>query len=412
MRHEHWDAIVIGGGAAGFFAAVTLAESIAGCRVLILEKGREVLQKVRISGGGRCNVTHACFDPAVLIDHYPRGSRELLGPFHRFGPSETVEWFEHRGVRLKTEADGRMFPSTDDSATIVECLTEAARKNGVTVRTSAGVRAIIHAPDSTVPWVVDIGDRQLTCRILLVATGSSPAVWDMLSGLGLRVVPPVPSLFTFNIKDKPLNGLAGVSVPLARVKVIGEANLVAEGPLLITHWGLSGPAILRLSAWGARVLNDRDYTVDIQVQWCNGSEEDFHDACQQQKQEAPRRRVANKALGGLPLRLWQYLVARAGISEVRTWAELRHNEQNALRECCFRCVLSVRGKSTFKEEFVTAGGVELKEVNFTTFGVRRLPGLFLAGEVLNIDAITGGFNFQAAWTGGYISGCSMASLLR
>jgi predicted Rossmann fold flavoprotein len=412
MRREYWDAIIIGGGAAGFFGAVTLAEALPGSRICILEKGREVLQKVRISGGGRCNVTHACFDPRELIAHYPRGSRELLGPFHQFGPTDTVHWFERRGVPLKTEADGRMFPHTDDASSIVDCLVGAARKGGVVIRLGSGVRAIRHREATRHPWMMDTGAEEMCCRAVLVTTGSSPAAWRMLDQLGLQLRPSVPSLFTLHVREPLLQGLAGVSVPHVSLGVQGQRRLQTEGPMLITHWGLSGPAVLRLSAWGARALHQLDYKFTLVINWLNLSEDAFAMMCQKQKQKAARRRVANTPMGGLPQRLWGQLMVHTGIPQERIWAELRREEQQRLLRTCLRCTLSVNGKSTFKEEFVTAGGVDLKEVNFSTFQARRFPGLFLAGEVLDIDAITGGFNFQAAWTGAYLAGNSMAAQLR
>ncbi len=411
---------IIGGGAAGFFAAIAAAEEDPAARVVLFERGKSVLEKVRISGGGRCNVTHACFDARELVRFYPRGSRELLAPFLRFGPSETIAWFERRGVRLKTEADGRMFPVTDDSATIVQCLTEAARRAGVTVLTGArvdgmegvGERWRLKGTQSGIP--VDF-DR------ILISSGSSTAVWDMLAGLGHSIVPPVPSLFTFNTKDTRLRDLAGVSVAEAMVSVeidspgkarrVALNKLTAAGPLLVTHWGLSGPAILRLSAWGARELHACGYNFDLKINFLGDTDQaELTATLLRFKTELAKKQVAANPQFGLSLRLWQSLVTAAGIPETLRWADVGKGNIQALAVQLGAAIFPIRGKSTFKEEFVTAGGVDLKEINFKTFESKLLPGIFLAGEVLDIDAITGGFNFQAAWTGGWIAGQAMAKL--
>lgn len=397
---------IIGGGAAGFFAAITSATSPE-AEVVILERGKSVLQKVRVSGGGRCNVTHACFEARELIQHYPRGSRELLGPFLRFGPQDTVDWFARRGVRLKTEADGRMFPVTDDSQTIVSCLLDAAKNAGVQVRT--GVRVEKLEPRSG-GWVVHLaGKETLLADRVLVASGSNPAVWEMLAGLGLQIVAPVPSLFTFNIKDQRLHELAGISVPQATLAMPGS-KLTSPGPLLITHWGLSGPAVLRLSAWGAHELHRQNYHFPLTVNWLG--EKTTGEVLAELldlKQELARKQIGTYAQFDLPLRLWSRLLAAAEISEGLRWADAGKKQLQKLAAELTAGQFTVHGKSTFKEEFVTAGGVALQEMNFKTFESKRFPGLFFAGEVLDIDAITGGFNFQAAWTGGWIAGSHMAT---
>lgn len=398
--------IVIGGGAAGFFGAIAAAAANPAARVLILERGNAVLQKVKVSGGGRCNATHACFDARALVQYYPRGSRELLGPFMRFGPAETVAWFAERGVRLKTEADGRMFPVTDDSQTIVDCLQNAARRAGVQVRTGARVEGLEQTKSG---WLLRL-PRQETLHAdqVLVASGSSEAVWDLLRNLGHTIVPPVPSLFTFNVKDPRLKELAGVSVPDAAVLVNGAAKLSARGPLLITHWGLSGPAILRLSAWGARDLHALEYKFLLSVNWLGDMPAtEIMQMFNRIKQENGRKQIAANALFGLPQRLWERLVAAAGIAPELRWADAGKAGLQSLGTEISGGVYRVQGKSTFKEEFVTAGGVDLREVNFKTFESKLFPGLYFAGEVLDIDAITGGFNFQAAWTGGWIAGQAM-----
>lgn len=395
--------VVIGGGAAGFFAAIVAAE--AGARVTILERGNAVLQKVRISGGGRCNVTHACFDARALVQHYPRGSRELLGPFSRFGPQDTVEWFAQRGVRLKTEDDGRMFPVSDDSQTIVECLWDAAKQAGVQVRTGVRVERIEQTASG---WLVHTGRHapEPADRVL-VAGGSSEGLWAMLADLGHTIVPPVPSLFTFNCKDTRLRDLAGVSVREAGVEISGT-KLAANGPVLVTHWGLSGPAILRLSAWGARILHDMGYQFTLSVNWLgNKSSDEIGADLNRLKMENARKQIGAHAHFGLPVRLWERLVESSDIPPDLRWGDASRQVLVRLAEALGRSGFAIRGKSTFKEEFVTAGGVSLREVHFKTFESRLFPGLYFAGEILDIDAITGGFNFQAAWTGGWIAGHAM-----
>jgi predicted Rossmann fold flavoprotein len=392
---------IIGGGAAGFFAAITCAEANPECRVTIYERGKSVLEKVRVSGGGRCNATHHCFDPRELIKNYPRGSRELLGPFMQFGPEQTVTWFEQRGVRLKTEADGRMFPTTDDSQTIVDCLSRAAQQAGVRVLTSTRVDKIAREPDDRWQIGSEIFDK------IMLATGSSTAAWEWLQELGHTIVPPVPSLFTFNTKDTRLRELAGVSVPMASLQIPGT-KLSAEGPLLVTHWGLSGPAVLRISAWGARNLYEMGYKFSLAVNFLGEKNpQSAAEFLNQIKLENGKKLVAANTQMNLPTRLWQRLVEAAGIAPERRWADLGKLELQALAAQISAAEFQITGKSTFKEEFVTAGGVALKEVNFKTFESKICPGLFLAGEVLDIDAITGGFNFQAAWTGGWLAGREM-----
>ncbi|MEY3367424.1 MAG: hypothetical protein RI973_579 [Bacteroidota bacterium] len=404
------DALIIGGGAAGFFAAITLSVCKPGSKIAILERGREVLQKVRISGGGRCNVTHACFEPAALVKNYPRGGQELRGPFHHFGPSDTVGWFQSRGVKLKTEEDGRMFPVTDNSETIAQCLLAAAAAGGVRILT--GVNALeLQAPSSPGGhWRISTqGGTAFHSRVVMVATGSSPRVWEMLAHLGHRIVSPVPSLFTFNIKDSRIAGLAGISVPAASVQVKGE-KLSASGPLLVTHWGLSGPGILKLSAWGARLLHDLQYRFDIRINWLGQQPEaEVLSSLNELRQSLARKQVqASVPFATIPRRLWERLTAHAGISEGQRWADVGREPMRRLAQELAAGIYSVNGKSTFKEEFVTAGGVALEEVDFRRFESKLFPGLFLAGEVLDIDAVTGGFNFQAAWTGGYLAGKAMA----
>lgn len=399
--------VVIGGGAAGFFAAITAAEAARGAHVVVLESGPSVLAKVRISGGGRCNVTHDQPDPAQLVRHYPRGARALRGPFTRFGPRETVAWFAERGVELKTEADGRMFPVTDDSQTIIDCLVSAAKDAGVEVRTRAPVTAVGTTRGG---FTVELRDSsELAADRVLLATGGAPAGYRMAAELGHSVAPPVPSLFTFKADDERLRGLQGVSVPLARVQLAG-AKLPHEGPLLITHWGLSGPAVLRASAWDARLLHAAGYRVGLTVNWRPDlTREDVRSALTDVKATAARRTVQSAGPFDLPQRLWRALAAAAGADESTRWADASKALLAALAQEVHAGRYRVTGKGVFMEEFVTCGGVGLGEVDFATMQSRVVPGLYLAGEVLDIDGVTGGFNFQAAWTTGWLAGRGMAS---
>ena len=403
--------LVIGGGAAGFFAAIRAAECRPSEKVVILEKSRDVLQKVKVSGGGRCNVTHACFDPRELVKHYPRGSKALLGPFNRFQPGDTVAWFEQRGVRLKAEEDGRMFPVTDSSQTIINCLMESASKAGVQVLTGENVLQITPPKSPGGTWqVASQSGTVFQTKKIMVATGSSPRIWELLRELGHTIVPPVPSLFTFNIKDARLTGLMGLSVPSAAVRVLGE-KLAATGPLLITHWGMSGPGILRLSAWGARILAEKNYKFDIEVSWLNYTPDEMAEELTEAKLASPKKMVAaQNPFPTLPRRLWESLVAAAGIATDLRWADLSKEKLRKLATELGAGRYHVSGKSTFKEEFVTAGGIDLDEVNFKNFESKIHPGLHFAGEVLDIDAITGGFNFQAAWTGGWLVGSAVGEI--
>lgn len=398
--------VVVGGGAAGFFAAIACAESNPAVQVTILERAGEVLGKVKISGGGRCNVCHAEYIPAELAKSYPRGSKALLGPFHRFASGDTVGWFSERGVELKTENDGRMFPVTDSSQTIIDCLRGAASDAGVKVIGKVNIGTVNR--NESHKWQLDgsDGQRYEADRILL-APGSSPRIWKQLGELGHTIVPAVPSLFTLNIKDDRLEGLPGIAV---EGEISAEGTKLQEsGPILITHWGLSGPAVLRLSAWGARVLADRDHRFVAKVNWVAGFRpEEMETELRKIREEVPRQQVSTHTRFGLPGRLWKRLVSSSGIGESQKWAETgnAHLRELAGQLCAAR--FQVNGKSTFKEEFVTAGGVKLAEVDFKTMQSKLFPGLYFAGEVLDIDAITGGFNFQAAWTTGWIAGHAMA----
>lgn len=396
---------VIGGGAAGFFGSIIAAEQAPGCRVVLLEKSNKLLTKVRISGGGRCNVTHNCFDPKLLVRNYPRGGKALLGPFHRFQPQDTIEWFKSRGVELKTEADGRMFPVTDSSETIIDCLREAARQAGIEIRTCAGVDTI--APTENGFHLTLTNDEQLRCDRLLLASGSNSKIWELLKSLGHTVIPPVPSLFTFNTPSSPLLELAGVSVPAAKVK-IKETVLEQIGPLLLTHWGFSGPAVLKLSAWGARILHERHYKTGIEIDWLpEFTQNELREHLQEFKTRTPARLISNEGPPSLPRNLWKKLVEIAGISSTLRWSHLSGSLLQKLILQLSASHYDLDGKTTYKEEFVTCGGVSLDETDFKTMQSKRIPNLYFAGEILDIDGITGGFNFQNAWTTAYIAGKSL-----
>lgn len=424
MSDRPLQVIVIGGGAAGFFAAITCAKTHPHTRVTILEAGQQPLAKVRISGGGRCNVTHACFDPSILVQNYPRGSKALRGAFTRFQPRDTVEWFARQGVELKTEEDGRMFPTTDDSATIVNCLMQAAEDAGVAIRT--GVAAIsvkqfatdsvtnltgetpIFSPAPAFEIELKSGEK-LSCDRLLLATGSSLAGFHWAKDLGHAVEPAVPSLFTFNIKDPRLQDLAGISVAKVRVQ-LPAAKLEQTGPLLITHWGISGPAVLKLSAWGARFLHDCHYQTPLLINWLPQYKQDV---LRQQllavKSQLPQRTIAPNCPLPIPRRLWEHLIVAAGIDGEKRWAELSNKTLNQLIQELTQGQYQITGKGVFKEEFVTCGGVSLKEVDFKTMASRHCPGLYFAGEIIDIDGVTGGFNFQSAWTTGWLAGQAMGA---
>lgn len=402
------DILIIGGGAAGFFAAIRCAELYPDKQVAILERGKEVLGKVKISGGGRCNVTHACFAPKDLAKNYPRGSRELLGPFTRFACGDTMDWFEGRGVPLKIEEDGRVFPVSNASQSIIDCLLDAARQAGVRIRLQHRTDALLPPAEPGALWQVHTSEGLLSADRVLIATGSNPRIWEQLALLGHTIVPPVPSLFTFNIKDPVIGDLPGLSVPRAIVSISGM-DLSAEGPLLITHWGLSGPAILRLSAWGARELARQQYRFIVRVNWAGLSEGEIQEEWEWLRQQYGKRQVFAHPQFDIPARLWRALcVAALGERQQDCkWGELNKGMRDKLTLRIMASEFSADGKSTFKEEFVTAGGVDLREINFKTFESKLHPGLFFAGEVLDIDAITGGFNFQAAWTSGWIAGEAM-----
>jgi len=403
--------VVVGGGAAGFFSAIACAAAAPRDEVILLESGRQFLTKVRISGGGRCNVTHSCFEPRALSERYPRGGRALIAPFHRFQPRDTIEWFAARGVPLKTEADGRMFPVTNSSETIVDCLLQEAEKAGVHLRTNCGVAKAV--PREGGGFALTLSDgSDLACDRLCIAAGGcrTTAMGRWIEALGHTIEPPVPSLFTFHIETAWLRELPGLSVDRAEVSVPGS-KLRECGPLLVTHWGLSGPAILRLSAWGARALHEIDYHFSLRVNWLpDRNVESVMSEFQARRASQPGKTVLNSPLDSLPSRLWEALARESGVLPDTRWTTLPRSCALALAERLVRTELPVTGKSLNKDEFVTCGGVRLREVDFKTMESRVQPGLYFTGEVLDIDGITGGFNFQAAWTTGWIAGNSMAEV--
>lgn len=398
--------LVVGGGAAGFFGAIACAQSQPNKKVILLEKHRQLLSKVRISGGGRCNVTHACFDPAVLIHNYPRGHQALRGPFSRFQPRDTIRWFEERGVKLKTEEDGRMFPITDNSETIIDCLMQSARKAGVEIRVECGVESIFYLNQG---FAVNLSKGDiLECERLLIASGSQSKMLEILGTLGHHIVPPVPSLFTFNVPTSPLLELAGISVPKVEAQ-IEETDLKQIGPILITHWGFSGPAVLKLSAWGARILHQMNYKAKLRVNWLPDlSGEEFQTYLNDFKNKNPSKLIASDCPWQLPKNLWKKFLQLAGIPIDMRWSYFSKAQLRSIQRIVQNGSFTIEGKTTFKEEFVTCGGIDLDEVNFKTMESKKCPGLYFAGEVLDIDGITGGFNFQNAWTTGWIAGQAMA----
>ena len=401
------DVIVIGGGAAGFFAAINIAEKHSNLKVLVLERGKDVLGKVKVSGGGRCNVTHAEFIPQELVKYYPRGEKELLGPFHQFMTGDTMAWFEDHGVELKIEDDGRMFPMSNSSQTIIDCFLNTAKAHQVEVLTNSGVKSITKDGDY---WTVETNHESFTSKYVVVATGSSPKMWNLLQDLGHTISQPVPSLFTFNIKDKRLKDIPGVVALDVAVTVL-DTDLYSEGPLLVTHWGLSAPAILKLSAFGAIELANRNYKFNIEVNFVKQSFNTVLDNLKQVKLDAARKSVYKSAQFDLPKRLWQQLVLASDLTEESRWGDINKSQLEQLAAQLTQAVFKVDGKSTFKDEFVTAGGVDLKEINFKTFESKLHSNLYLAGEVINVDAVTGGFNFQNAWTGAFIVAKSITQQL-
>lgn len=394
-----YDVIIVGGGAAGFFAAINIAEQNPELKVAILERGKEGLQKVKISGGGRCNVTHAEFIPSELVLNYPRGEKELLGPFHQFMTGDTIQWFEDRGVELKIEDDGRMFPITDSSKTIIDCFLKEAQKHKVDILYNHVLKSLSNV-DNT--WSLETSQGDFIAKKVMIATGSNPKIWKLLEHLGHTISQPIPSLFTFDIKDERIKDIPGVVALDVAVSVV-NSNLWSEGPLLITHVGMSAPSILKLSAFGAIELAKRDYDFEIEVNFIKQSFDDCIEQLKNLKQDLAKKTVLKSAQFDLPKRLWQKLVLASQMTNETRWADLNKSQIERLASQLTKAIFHVTGKSTFKEEFVTAGGINLKEVNFKTFESRLHENLYFAGEILNIDAVTGGFNFQNAWSGAYIA---------
>jgi predicted Rossmann fold flavoprotein len=401
--------IVIGGGAAGFFCAVNAARINPKLQVELLEKTNKLLSKVRISGGGRCNVTHALFDITEMSKRYPRGQNFVKKTFHQFFTTDTIKWFNERGVTLKTEKDGRMFPSNDSSETIINTLMNEANSNGVEIKLNAEVKSLQYNEGS---FHLEIGnDRKVTADYVCIACGGYPklSMFQWLQNVGHSISEPVPSLFTFNIPGHPITQLMGLSVEKAKVKIEGS-KLTEEGPVLITHWGLSGPAILRLSAWGARELAQKNYAFTIHVNWIpEYNEQSLKEAFQNFRIAIAGKKIVNHVVGQLPTRLWQFLVQQAGISAEMRFADLPAKLENLLIKNLLDYILIVKGKTTFKEEFVTSGGIALSEVDPQTMMSRKIPNLYFAGEILDVDGITGGFNFQHAWTSGWIAAKEIAT---
>lgn len=400
--------IVIGAGAAGFFCAINAARMNPSLKVIIVEKSNKFLSKVKVSGGGRCNVTHACFDIAEMSKRYPRGQHFVKKAFHQFFTTDTIQWFEERGVKLKTEVDGRIFPISDSSQTIIDCLLKEANKFGIEILMNKEVKNLSMVNGR---WSIKLSDsRLLTSDFVCIASGGYPksSMFDWLKELGHTIEEPVPSLFTFNLPNHPIIKLMGVSVGKAKIK-IQNSKLEEVGPLLITHWGLSGPAVLKLSAWGARELKIKNYELRIIVNWLpDYNEENLRSKFQELRNTNASQKVINKNQFGLPSRLWEFLAEQSGIKSEWRWADLPSTEQNKFIKnlCSYEC--EVKGKTTFKEEFVIAGGIKLNEVDANTMMSKKVPNLFFAGEVLDVDGITGGFNFQHAWTSGFVAAKSIA----
>ena len=420
-----FDVIIVGGGAAGFYAAIQIAEQSPHLKVAIFERGKTVLSKVKVSGGGRCNVTHGEFSAKDLTLNYPRGEKELLGPFHKYAPMDVMAFFEERGVALKIEEDGRVFPASDSSQTIIDCFTSETDRLGIQILKNSSVKTF---KTTAKGWEVTTMNKHYQTKKLLLATGSNPKIWQHLEGLGHTIVPPVPSLFTFNIKDERLEGIPGIST-IAFVEVLPKKIFVSDvtglqlksnikegsvmqsaGPVLITHWGLSGPAILKLSAWGANLLHDCNYSFRIKVNWVpDYSTESMLAYLRSIKEVEAKKTIVRTHALDIPKRLWAKLVQAAGIGPNNRWADATKENLSQLAEQLTASIFKVEGKSTFKDEFVTAGGVDLKEIDFNTFQSKLYPDLYFAGEIINVDAITGGFNFQNAWTGAYLAAQAIVS---
>jgi predicted Rossmann fold flavoprotein len=398
---------IVGGGAAGFFAAITCAQANPHAEVTLIEASPQPLGKVRISGGGRCNVTHACFDPAQLVQFYPRGGKSLRGAFSRFQPQDTIDWFQSRGVILKTEADGRMFPISDSSATIVSCLMDAARHAGVRLWHGTAITTV-HKTAAGFSLATKHG-QELVVDKLLLATGSNPTGYRWAKELGHSIAPLAPSLFTFNIKDPRLTDLPGIAVKTATVSLNKDKKLTHTGPVLITHWGLSGPVILKLSAWAARFLHECRYHATLNINWLpEFTAPKLREMFLAVKSQLPQKIIHNSCPVPIPQRLWASLLDHCEILGGDRWAGLSHKKLDRLLQELQRGEFNITGKGVFKEEFVTCGGVKLAEIDFKTMASKTCPGLYFAGEIIDVDGVTGGFNFQNAWTTGWIAGQALA----
>ena len=399
-RENTYDLVVVGGGAAGFFGAIVTAELNSDFSILILEKTTKLLSKVRVSGGGRCNVTHNCFEPTPLSKHYPRGSKELKSLFRKFQAKDIVEWFASKGVKLKTEEDGRIFPVSNNSQTIIDCFLKETERHQIQIKLQSEVKEI--TPDKDC-FAIDSSSGKITARKILLATGGYNNLQSYNWLKPMPIINPIPSLFTFNDSDKKFKDLMGVAVQQAEVKIAGT-KFSEKGPLLITHWGLSGPAVIKLSAWAAEYLHDKHYTFTALVNWTeNASEESLRKDLQELNIHHGKQKIINNPLYKVPSRLWVRLCELAEIDNNKTWAELPRKNLNRLVEFIIRCPFEIKGKTTFKEEFVTCGGVDLKSIDLETMESKLVKGIYFAGEVLNIDGETGGFNFQAAWTTAYVA---------
>lgn len=406
-----YDLIIIGGGPAGFFAALSATEKNPNLNILIIEKGSKVLSKVLISGGGRCNLTHACFDPADLIEYYPRGSKELRGPFTKFQPLDTIEWFKQHGVETKIEKDGRVFPASNHSSTVANCLINEVNKSNIKVYKSCSIKSVEKLNHN---FILKLSDNSnlFSKSLLIAAGGNSKSAYKFAIKFGHSIIPPVPSLFTFNIKDPRLKDLLGISVQKVKLQIIPVSNkkkptaFKSQGPLLITHWGISGPAVLKLSAWASRNLFNADYKSELIINWLpDYSQDQILKILQKYKNEKPRQQASSHAVDGLlPSRLWKNLLLSTGIQQNNSWNEISNSDLQILSKELTSGKFHITGKGVFKEEFVTCGGIKLSEVNFKTMESKLQPGLYFAGEILDIDGLTGGFNFQSAWTTGWIAG--------
>ncbi|MFD2531475.1 BaiN/RdsA family NAD(P)/FAD-dependent oxidoreductase [Gracilimonas halophila] len=404
MKKEDLQVAIIGGGAAGFFAAISAKTHRPEAKVTIYEKSDKLLSKVRISGGGRCNVTHHCFDIRELVKNYPRGERPLKKAFGMFSPTDTIEWFQKRGVELKTESDGRMFPTTDDSETIIDCLMQETRELGIGIKTKSNIKSLKRLEKG-----YELGFHRggrIVANEVVVATGGSPRVsgFDWLRKLDHEIEEPVPSLFTFNMPNESIKELMGVVAEPVSVKIMGS-KLQSSGPLLITHWGMSGPAILKLSAFGARELNEMDYRFTVLVNWTGErTEQEIREILKTIEYEHGKKKIASVNPFGLAGRLWEFLINKLELGDDMIWQNMGKKNINRMVHLLTNDEYQVEGKTTFKEEFVTCGGISLQGVDMKTMQSRKSPNLYFAGEVLDIDGVTGGFNFQAAWTTGYIAG--------